>query len=277
MKNHLEDFLNYLKIEKNLSNNTLIGYNKDLIQYFETCKISELEQLNKVTIRKFLAHISDLAPTTRRRKLSAIRSFMTFLTREGIIEKNYALEIDNAKTEKRLPRIMSVNETASILDSADNPQDRAILETLYGVGCRVAELVGMKVADINYEERMVRLFGKGNKERHVPINNSAINAIKKHLENRGYESPYVFASGRNNPDSPMSTRNARRIVYKYTDGKVYPHMLRHSYATHLHANGVDIRVIKDLLGHEDISTTTIYTSLANEQLSKAYRHAHPRG
>jgi site-specific recombinase XerD len=120
------------------------------------------------------------------------------------------------------------------------------------------------------------LFGKGGRERKVPVNNPTITAIQDHLQSRGYNSPYVFAS-RRNPDNPMTTRNARRIVYKYTDGKVHPHMMRHSFATHLHANGADIRVIQGLLGHANINTTTIYTSLADEHMSKAYRHAHPRG
>lgn len=276
MKKYLEDFLNYLRIEKNSSHNTIIGYELDIIQYFDSCEITNIKQITKTTIRKFLSEISDLAPTTRRRKLSSIRSFLTFMYREGLIEKNPALEIDNVKIDRKLPEIMSVNETARILDSVINYQDRAILETLYGVGCRVAELVIIKIADIDFDERTVKLFGKGNKERVVPINNSAINAIKNHLENRKYDSNYIFAN-RSNPSVPMTTRNARRIVYKYTDGEIHPHMFRHSYATHLHANDVDIRIIQELLGHANINTTTIYTSLANSKMSKAYRHAHPRG
>jgi site-specific recombinase XerD len=276
MNNHLENFLNYLKIEKNASHNTVVSYKKDITQYIEECDIESIEQLNKATIRAFLAGIMNLAPTTRRRNLSSIRSFMSYLTREGIIEKNDALEIANAKVDRRLPEIMSVNETASIIESATSEQDRAILETLYGLGCRVSELVNIKISDIDFEERTVKLFGKGNKERIVPINNSAINAIKQHINTRKYSSDYVFAS-KNNPNISMTDRNARRIVYKYTNGDVHPHMFRHSYATHLHGNGVDIRIIQGLLGHSNINTTTIYTSLANENMSKAYRHAHPRG
>jgi site-specific recombinase XerD len=276
MDNYLNDFLNYMSVEKNLSNNTVISYKKDLNQYFESSSIVNIEQLNKSTIRKFLADINSLAPTTRRRKLSAIRSFMTFLKKEGVIEHNDALDIDNAKIAKKLPNVMTVNETSRILDSIDNEQDRAIMETLYGVGCRVGELVIIKVDDIDLENRTVKLLGKGNKERLVPINNPALNAIARHLETRNYNSPYVFAS-RRTPSLPMTTRNARRIVYKYSDGEVHPHMFRHSYATHLHANGADIRYIQELLGHADINTTTVYTTIANEQMSKAYRTAHPRG
>jgi integrase/recombinase XerC len=276
MYNHLDNFLNYLTIEKNASQNTVISYKKDITQYIEDCNIDNLEQLNKATIRTFLAGIMNLAPTTRRRKLSSIRSFLSYLVREGVLEKNDALEIANAKIDRRLPEIMSVNETASIIESATSEQDRAILETLYGVGCRVSELVNIKISDINFEERTVRLFGKGNKERSVPINNPTINAIKQHLHTRRYSSEYVFAS-KNNPESPMTDRNARRIVYKYTNGDVHPHMFRHSYATHLHGNGVDIRIIQGLLGHSNLNTTTIYTALANEKMSNAYRIAHPRG
>jgi integrase/recombinase XerD len=201
---------------------------------------------------------------------------MQFLVREGILEKNYGLEVDKPRLERKLPKIMTVNDTAKYIDAVGNLQDRAILETLYGVGCRVQELVSIKKSDIDFDNRTVRLYGKGNKERSVPINNSAINAIMTHLDKREMNSNYIFAS-RSNPNEHMSTRNAHRRVVKHTGGEMHPHMFRHSYATHLHANGVDIRVIQELLGHSDINTTTIYTSLANEQVSSAYRHAHPRG
>jgi integrase/recombinase XerD len=200
---------------------------------------------------------------------------MTFLKSEGLIKDNPSLEIANVKVEKRLPKVMSVNQTASIIDSAESQQDKAILETLYATGCRVSELVGIKIRDIDFEERTLRVIGKGDKEREVPINNPAIRAIKEHLATRGYDSEYVFASRVYN-ERPMTTKNVRKRVKKFGGEEVHPHMLRHSYATHLHANGVDIRVIQELLGHADISTTTIYTAIANEQMSKAYRSAHPR-
>jgi integrase/recombinase XerD len=274
MEKYLNYFLNFIRVEKNLSKNTIIGYSKDIEQYFKMCNIRELEQLDKHTIREYLSKISDLAPTSRRRKLSSLRAFMGFLSNEGIIEKNFASEVENAKIDKRLPKVMTVNETANIIDSADSTQDRAILETIYGLGCRVSELVNIKISDINFEDRTVRLFGKGNKERIVPINNASLSAILTHIKSRNFESEYVFGS-RVLPERPMTTRNVGRIVDKY--GDAHPHMFRHSYATHLHANNVDINVIKDLLGHADISTTTIYTHISNEHMSRAYRHAHPRG
>jgi site-specific recombinase XerD len=275
MKNYLKDFENYLIVEVNASQNTIDGYNIDLAQYIKECGIESLEQLDKPSIRQFLTKISHLAPRTRRRKLSSIRSFMTFLKSEGLIKDNPSLEIANVKVEKRLPKVMSVNQTASIIDSAESQQDKAILETLYATGCRVSELVGIKIRDIDFEERTLRVIGKGDKEREVPINNPAIRAIKEHLATRGYDSEYVFASRVYN-ERPMTTKNVRKRVKKFGGEEVHPHMLRHSYATHLHANGVDIRVIQELLGHADISTTTIYTAIANEQMSKAYRSAHPR-
>jgi site-specific recombinase XerD len=276
MKNQLNDFLNYLRIEKNSSLNTIVSYRKDIEQFIESGEISDISEMTKPKIRNFLSEIQHLAPRTRGRKLSAIRSFMTFLVREGLIEKNYALEIDKPKLEKKLPTVMTVNETANYIDAVTNHQDRAVLEVLYGIGCRADELVNIRHADIDFDNRTVKLFGKGNKERIVPINNSAIKAIENHLKTRDISSEYIFASKRY-PDIPMTTRNAHKIVKKHTQGLVHPHMLRHSYATHLHANGVDIRIIQELLGHSDINTTTIYTSLANEQMSIAYRHAHPRG
>lgn len=275
MEKYLKYYLDYIITEKNLSSNTAIGYRKDIEQYINYCSIIELDQLNKHTIREFLVKINNLAPTTRRRKLSAIREFMKYLKREGFIETNDALDIDNAKIDKKLPKVLNIQETAKIIDSATSKQDRAILETLYGLGCRVDELVHLKIYDIDFDNRLVRLFGKGNKERIVPINNASIIAINEHLQSRKYDSDYIFAS-RDCPQRPMTTRNARRIVYKYGGKGVHPHMFRHSYATHLHANGVDINIIQELLGHADISTTTIYTHVANEQMAKKYRNAHPR-
>lgn len=276
MEKYLGYFLTHIITEKNLSKNTANGYKKDIQQYFESCSINELDELNKITIREFLLKINSLAPSTRRRKLSAIKEFMKFLKREGFIKINEALEIENAKIDKKLPKVMNVQETTKIIDSASNKQDRAILETLYGLGCRVAELINIKISDIDFDNRTVRLFGKGNKERIVPINNASLSAITEHLQSRKLSSDYIFASNVNG-ERPMTTRNARRIVYKYGGKEVHPHMFRHSYATHLHANGADIRHIQELLGHADISTTQIYTHVANEQMTKTYRHAHPRG
>jgi integrase/recombinase XerD len=276
LEKYLNYFLDYIRIEKNLSENTIISYKKDIEQYFELCSIKEPNQLNKLTIREYLSKINNLAPASRRRKLSSIRAFMGFLAKEDIIERNYAYEIENAKIDKKLPKVLNVSETAKIIDSAENIRDRALLETLYGVGCRISELVNIKISDIDFEDRTVRLFGKGNKERIVPINNASLIAIKKYIDTRNFKSPYVFAS-RVLPNVPMTARNARRIVYKYGGREVHPHMFRHSYATHLHANGVQINVIQELLGHADISTTTIYTHITNEQMARNYRSAHPRG
>lgn len=276
MEKYLKYFIDYIRIERNLSENTAISYKKDVEQYIEHCSIVDLSQFNKQTIREYLSSINSLAPTSRRRKLSSIRAFLGFLSSEGIIEKNEAMDIRNAKIDKKLPKVMSIQETASIIDSAVNPQDRAILETLYGIGCRVSELVNIKISDIDFLNRQIRLFGKGNKERIVPINNASILAIKKHLQTRGFNSDYVFAS-RVLPGRPMTTKNASRVVHKYGGSEVHPHMFRHSYATHMHANGADIRYIQEMLGHSDISTTQIYTSVANEEMTSTYRHAHPRG
>lgn len=278
MDKYLTDFLAYLRVEKNYSINTIDGYGTDLRQFFTECGIQKTPELTKAKIREFLANMANanLAPTTRKRKLASIRSFMSFLKREGIIDVNVSLEVDSAKADKKLPKAITVNETATMLDSISNNQDRALVETLYGIGCRVSELVQLKISDIDFESRTALVFGKGNKERMLPINNSALAAIRKHLDTRNFESEYIFAS-RRFPEKPMTTRNARNIVYKYTDGDLSPHMLRHSYATHLFANGVDIRIIQELLGHSDINTTTIYTKVANDHMTNAYRVAHPRG
>ncbi len=276
MKAYIEEYLNFLKAEKNCSNNTLRSYRVDIEQFANKQGITLVEQITKQAIRSHIAMLveSGMEPSTRNRKLTSIRSFCNYLFGEGYIPNNPATAVQYAKMDKRLPKVMSVTQTFEFIDSADNLRDKAALETLYGTGARVEELVNIKISDIDFGQSLVRLFGKGGKERIVPISGAAVEVIKEYLETRESDSIYLFESpvikGR-----PISTRAMYNITVKYAN--LSPHKFRHSVATHLLSNGMDVREIQELLGHENINTTTIYTQVAVEQMAKGFHRAHPRG
>lgn len=278
MNEHLDNFINFLISEKNMSSHTVKAYKTDITQYLDSLEKQELEYMNKESLRNYLAIITqkNLSASTRSRKLSSIRAFTAYLKREDVISNNFALDVSFPRQEKKLPRVLSENEVADMIDSATNIRDLLLLELMYGTGGRVEELVNLKISDVNFMERSIILFGKGRKQRIVPIHKRALFTLSRYIDERDIESLYIFPSSKDNPNKPMSTRNARRIVYKYSNGEVHPHMLRHSYATHLHGRGADIHVIQELLGHENISTTTIYASLANDTIAKVYHDLHPR-
>ncbi|WP_336784152.1 tyrosine recombinase XerC [Paenibacillus illinoisensis] len=276
MKARIEEYLNFLKAEKNCSKNTLRGYRVDIEQFADKQGITSIEQISKQAIRAHIALLVEngTAASTRNRKLTSIRSFCNYLFGEGYIASNPAIAIQYAKIDKKLPKVMSVTQTLEFIDSADNLRDKAAMETLYGTGARVEELVNIKLTDIDFEQSLVRLFGKGGKERIVPISGAAIAVIKEYLETRGNDSEYLFES----PvvkGKPISTRAMYNITIKYAQQS--PHKFRHSVATHLLGNGMDIREIQELLGHENINTTTVYTQVAVEQMAKGFHRAHPRG
>jgi site-specific recombinase XerD len=201
---------------------------------------------------------------------------------EGYLKFNPAADLSTAKTETKLPVVFSEIDTGKLIDSVSDIRDRAALETLYALGIRVAELVGIQVKDIDFINRRVRVFGKGRKERVVPMNNSAKNILLEYISTleRNDLDDYVFPSPVNQ-GKPVTTRAMYDVVIKYAklngmDG-MSPHKFRHAFATHMHARGMDIRDLQELLGHADIGTTTIYTKVVNENLARNYHSAHPRG
>jgi len=287
MEHKVDQFLDYMLIECNAAGHTIRNYRTDLRQFTEV--VSTLESFTKESIIAFLRQRiekGDVAKT-RNRKLSAIRKFGDYLVKEGVIDRNPARMIENAKVEKRLPKVMTQEKAIKVLDSAkgDTKQaklDCAILEVLYGTGCRAEELVGIKSTDIFDIEieggsmSVVRLIGKGNKERIVPLTDSAVRAVKEHLAERGFESAYVFASKyKDRHDQPMTTKTVQNAVKRHDEG-LYPHIFRHSCATHMLEGGADIRFIQSQLGHSDIATTQIYTHVATNRLAQAFQSSHPR-
>lgn len=275
MKNLVGDFLIYLKVEKNYSDLTISSYNTDIKQFLKECTTTEAKEVTPSNIRFFLAVLAnkDIVANSRNRKLSAVKAFFDFLELEGFVQTNPAKPIKRAKIGKRLPKAISVDEMSSTIGhSSQNIRDLAVLEVLYATGSRVSELASIKVSDIDFAERKLNLIGKGNKERMVPMITSALVTISKYLESRTIDSEYLFPNRQGNQMSRISIYN---IVKKY-NSDISPHVFRHSYATHLNANGVDIRSLQALLGHSDISTTSIYTQVVDEALSSRVQSLHPR-
>jgi len=282
MIDKIKYFNDYLKAEKNFSKNTLKSYSTDIEQFIKTMNINNSVDITKESIRNFLASIvTTNSSKTRARKLASIKSFCKFLVSEGYLSTNPSAEIKSPKIEQRLPKVIDKGTVSKMLNSISNIRDKAILETLYGLGVRASELVNIKITDIDFNNKLVKIFGKGSKERIVPINDSALKNIAQYIAYKNEKSVYVFPSA-TDKTKPITTKTVQNIVSKYArlnniNNNISPHTFRHSYATHLLENGADIRIIQKLLGHENINTTTIYTDVAIEHLSNQYHLAHPRG
>lgn len=280
MQIYIDEYINYLKVEKNCSKLTLRNYKSDIEQFAKEMEVGSIQDISKYNIRAFLGKLVDnkQEPSTRNRKLTAIRSFCKYLVIEEHLIKNPSLDISYAKLEDRLPKVMTKQVTNSVIDSAVNLRDKAALETFYGTGCRIDELINIKVEEINFADARVRVFGKGGKERVVPISVSAIAAIVDYISQRTVVSDYLFPGL--NPENHLSTKAMYNLVVKYGKANgvaISPHKFRHSIATHLLSNGMDIRKIQELLGHENINTTTIYAQVAIDQMANEFHSAHPRG
>lgn len=284
MIKELTEFMDYMRVEKNYSTKTVDNYHNDISQYSTMMGIYDVEKMSKQNIRAYLALLAnnEISPASRNRKLAAIRSFCKFLCEEGYIEHNPSADIGTAKLEKRLPVTMTEKETTDVISSASTPRDRAIMDIFYATGVRVGELVVLKYRDINLLTCRIRVFGKGSKERILPMTDSAIESVKQLIKSVGNVDPddYLFPSPVDS-SKPISTRAIYDVVAKYTklnniDG-ISPHKFRHTFATHLYAGDMDIRGIQELLGHSDISTTQIYTKVLQENLVRNYHSAHPMG
>ncbi len=293
MDNYLEKFRRYLKSEKNYSAHTLEGYTRDLREFFSFVSGASLEEVDVPQLRRYLAHMQEegLARRTVARRMAALRTFYRFLSREGYLKKNPMTGLRSPKLEKKLPMVLDENEVIRLLESPEDDlagrRDRALLETLYSTGMRVSELVGLDVGGIDFIGGACRVMGKGSKERLCPIGDKALRAIRHYLELRAKDAPSGRARALFLSHSPhgrgarLTDRSVRRIVEKYIERtcrreNVSPHTLRHSFATHLLDHGADLRSVQELLGHENLSTTQIYTHVSTQRLKEAYDRAHPR-
>lgn len=286
MNEFIDNFLRYLELEKGVSAHTLRAYRKDL-EGFSGYVNMEPEKIDMIDVRGFIAGEikKGLDKTTVSRRLSSIRSFFKYLYREGYIKTNPAKLVPNPKIPKLLPKFLTVDDVFALIEKPEGigfmpARDRAILELLYSSGLRVSELSGLNMEDLNIKECLVKLKGKGKKERIVPVGSKAIDAIKSYLIERLLLKSKEKAIFLNRLGKRLTDRGVRRIVVKYARassiiGQIGPHTLRHSFASHLLQGGADLRVIQELLGHSSLSTTQKYTHLDITHLMDVYDKAHP--
>ena len=286
MKEHVEKFLTYLEVERGASEHTIRAYRKDLEMFMGSLQEgSDLPDTSDV--RSFLASevSSGHAKSTASRRLAAVRSFYKYLHREGIVKKNPAKLVTSPKLPKTLPKFLSVDEAFELMDKPEPigfeaARDKAILELAYSSGLRVSELVGLDIGDIDAKQTTVRVRGKGKKERMVPVGGKALDAVKAYMVERMLKGMNERALFLNKRGQRLSDRAVRRMVRKYSNmmamsGKVTPHTLRHTFATHLLHGGADLRAIQEMLGHSSLSTTQKYTHLDVAKLMEVYDKAHP--
>ena len=285
MDHHLDKFLSYLEVERNYSPHTITNYAVDLQEFRGFLGELSVEKVEYLTLRKFLGELrtKNHRPRTLARKISTLRSFFKFLQRENIIQNNPALLLTTPKLDKRLPEFLDEQEMLRFVEAPApgkiaGKRDRAILETLYSTGIRVSELVGLNIDSVDFIGNSARVMGKGKKERMVPIGQHALEAIQTYLDERVHRSPALFL---NKNGKRLTTRSISNITAKHirtvsVHCHVSPHVVRHSFATHLLNRGADLRSVQELLGHANLSTTQIYTHVTTERLKKVYDQAHPR-
>ncbi len=284
-------YLAYLRYERRMSPNTERNYNRDiaaLCRFLEKEQLAGWHEVDAYHIRAFASwcHRRGLAPRSIQRRMSALRGFFKYLLREGLVESNPASDVPSPKLPKRLPKTLDVDEIARLLEiDGDSPlalRDRAIMELFYSSGLRLAELTSLRVTDLDLADGTVRVTGKGNKTRILPVGGKARDALAAWLHARGQmpgrDEEALFLSRRGRALSPRSVQSRLRDWSRKIglNAGVSPHLLRHSFATHLLESSGDLRGVQELLGHADISTTQIYTHLDFQHLARIYDKSHPR-
>lgn len=301
-KSIIEDALtkyhNYLEVEKNYSTYTVQNYFKDIHEFqsfLETEQYGDLIKIRTENIaRYYISYLVNqgFAKKTIARKISSIRSFYKYLVVEGFLERSYFENVETPKLDKQLPKFLYQNEIELMFNSIDittpiGKRDYALLELLYGSGLRVSEICTITEKNLDFPNEMIKVFGKGSKERYVPMNQRTIDALKEYIylgrpsliqkvELNAPQELFV-----NHHGGPLTTRGVRVILDKIIDktgelGHIYPHMIRHTFATHLLDGGADLRSVQTMLGHENLSTTQIYTHVSKEQIKESYMLNHPR-
>jgi integrase/recombinase XerD len=274
----ISQYLEYLELEKGLSHNTIDAYRRDLYEFadFSECDINQTDR-NKIS--SFIRHLKErtLAPTSVIRKVASLRNFFKWTYSMNIIDKNPASTLEQPKVPKRLPKVVSLKEIEEMLHSDLTPVQSVIIELLYSCGLRVSELVNLNLTDIDMISKYVRCFGKGSKERIIPIGKKAIEKLENYFPERDFilkkynlntKRLLILDSGRiaNRQDIYTFIHERGKFIHK----NISPHTLRHSFATHLLENGADLRVVQELLGHSDVSTTQLYTHISKKRLKEVY-------
>ena len=294
MDAYVEEFITYLSAERGLAPNTLESYGRDLRQFQAFLAHDHLDlvkQANRAAIFSYLQNlqVKGRAVSTISRNLAAIKSFYQFLVREKYLEKDPSANLESPKLEKRLPKVLSVAEVEELLKQPNNflpsgMRDRAMLELLYATGIRVSELISLNISDVNLDMGYLKCYGKGAKERIVPVGSIAVKCVQEYINKgrpkliRTYDEAALFV---NHHGNRLTRQGFWKIIKKYAqeahiNKDITPHTLRHSFATHLLENGADLRSVQEMLGHADISTTQIYTHVTRNHLKEVYDKTHPR-
>ncbi|WP_026694754.1 site-specific tyrosine recombinase XerD [Peribacillus kribbensis] len=296
MQDQIQDFLHYLTVERGLSKNTIISYERDLNSYMKYLinveQVKDWKACNRVNIIHFLSHLKGQGKSSKTlaRHIASIRSFHQFLLREKAADEDPSVHIESPALERALPKVLSMEEVEALLDApksgtALSLRDKAMLEVLYATGMRVSELISLELSDVHTSMGFVRCVGKGNKERIIPIGQAALNAVEEYLsKGRGQlvskknKTNFLFL---NHHGNKLTRQGFWKILKRLAseasiEKELTPHTLRHSFATHLLMNGADLRAVQEMLGHADISTTQIYTHVTNVRLKDVYTKFHPR-
>ncbi len=296
MKIFLDEYLSVLSLEKNLSENTVSSYRNDitnLFQFLENYNITDPQQIKFNHLSDFFKFLKEagLTSSSASRYHSSLKGFFSYLLQNKYITQNPVEKIPSPKLSKKLPQVLTINEIDLILSQPDvnnklGLRDKSLLELFYACGTRVSELINLKVSGLFFKEEVIRVFGKGSKERLIPIGSSAIYWISEYLklsrpllEKKSKSENYLFLNIRG---TKLSRMGVWKIVSRYVkeakiDKDVHPHTFRHSFATHLLEGGADLRAVQEMLGHADISTTQIYTHIDRDFIKQVHRDFHPRG
>ncbi|CCZ50449.1 tyrosine recombinase XerD [Acinetobacter sp. CAG:196] len=271
------EYLEYLELEKGLSQNTLEAYRRDLSEFSQG--VEDIKKVDRMSINMFIRKLREnkLAPSSIIRKIASLRGFFKWASSAGIIDKNPASTLEQPKVPQHLPKVVSIKEIEEMLHNNLTPLEHVIMELLYSCGLRVSELVNLKTNDIDLSSKYVRCFGKGSKERIIPIGEIAKKAVTEYMTERDF-----LVKKYNLNTKLLLIQNSGRLITRqdvytfiHAQGKlihknISPHTLRHSFATHLLENGADLRVVQELLGHSDVSTTQLYTHISKKRLKDVY-------
>lgn len=294
MQDILNDYYYYLQIERGLSKNSIISYKQDLTQFSQFLadkKIDDWDQIDRFLILDWMQRLQENGKSnnTTLHMISTLRNFFGYLSKERLIQSNPMQQVTTPKKANYLPSVLSIEEIDRLLDAPDinsnlGIRTKTMLETMYATGFRVSELVNLKLDDLHIDLGLIKTLGKGEKERIIPIGDVALDWIEKYLQEvrgkllKGKESPYLFVNDHGNQ---LTRQGVWKIIKQNVakagiDKNVSPHTLRHSFATHILENGADLRIVQELLGHSDISTTQIYTHVSKKHLNEIYNQFHPR-
>lgn len=274
----LSEYLEYLEVEKGLSENTIEAYRRDLSDFLEFCNI-DVTRIQRNHLNGYIRNLreKEYSPTSVMRKIASLRGFFKWLCTSEICPTNPTLTLEQPKVPKRLPKVMTVQEIETLLNENLDKCQRVIVELLYGCGLRVSELVNLKINDFDLKAKYLQTTGKGSKDRIVPLGSKAVNAIKNYLPERDFILKKFRIDTKNLLVNEHGKILNRQDIYTFISeqGKkihkhISPHTLRHSFATHLLENGADLRIVQELLGHSDVATTQLYTHISKKRLKEVY-------